>query len=447
MKRFFIPFILLGCFIQLEAQERTAYDTILLLEDKIWRAEIPSEKSYTQEMEFRDCGLYAAFAYNGKEVTMEDSYHICGDTIKTYYKKEYKILELSDSTLVIRYIPQRLVIGNGPIKYINTINSPARMFGNELRLDSIWRKENIWNLGVVPIKDDKTINEPPQWTEWGTDLEKYYVSQMKYPENLLKKNVADHSVAMFAIDTLGVPGIVNILTTNYKEFDQEVIRLTKELPHCLPCRDENGKRIECFYTVYVPFLPQHYRNRVRKDSIRKEESLKKGFVEREMPLHSLCGRLIAYTTEPHLEVGVPVCYLNERGDTIVSYGKYIYCQSDTIKDIGFVYENKSKDARIVCINDAGKELFYVFKYDNGSDYIQEGLFRIMDKQGKIGFADTLGHIVIQPQYMFAYSFKNGKTNVTLKGEQKPVTGSNGEKYYWDSNDWFYIDKKNGYLTE
>ena len=86
MKRFLLSFILLGCFIQLEAQERTANDTILLLEDKIWKAEIPSEKSYTQEMEFRDCGLYATFTYNEKKVTMEDSYHICGDTIKTYYK-------------------------------------------------------------------------------------------------------------------------------------------------------------------------------------------------------------------------------------------------------------------------------------------------------------------------------------------------------------------------
>lgn len=90
MKRFLLSFILLGCFIQLEAQERTANDTILLLEDKIWKAEIPSEKSYTQEMEFRDCGLYATFTYNEKKVTMEDSYHICGDTIKTYYKRNIR---------------------------------------------------------------------------------------------------------------------------------------------------------------------------------------------------------------------------------------------------------------------------------------------------------------------------------------------------------------------
>ena len=108
--------------------------------------------------------------------------------------------------------------------------------------------------------------------------------------------------------------------------------------------------------------------------------------------------LTAHTTEPYLEVGVPVCYLNERGDTIVPYGKYRYCQTDTIKELGFVYENKPKDARIICINNAGKELFYVFKYDNGPDYIQEGLFRIMNEDGLVGFADSLGNVVIKPQF-------------------------------------------------
>ena len=37
---------------------------------------------------------------------------------------------------------------------------------------------------------------------------------------------------------------------------------------------------------------------------------------------SLESSLIAHTIEKHLEVGVPICYLNERGDTIVPYGKY-----------------------------------------------------------------------------------------------------------------------------
>lgn len=154
----------------------------------------------------------------------------------------------------------------------------------EAHLDSIWRKENIWNLGVAkitgePIKDLSTI-EVPKWAKWSYNLEEYFISQMKYPKHLLAKNQAGYSVAMFSIDTLGLPRRINILTTIHKDFDKEVIRLIRDLPHCLPCRDKNGKRIECLYTVYVPFLPQQYRDRVIADSIAEEE-LKHCFVEWE----------------------------------------------------------------------------------------------------------------------------------------------------------------------
>lgn len=113
----------------------------------------------------------------------------------------------------------------------------------EAHLDSIWRKENIWNLGVAkitgePIKDLSAI-EAPKWAKWNYDLEEYFVSQMKYPKHLLKKNLAGYSVAMFSLDTLGLPRAINILTTTHKDFGKEVVRLIKELPHCLPYRDKN----------------------------------------------------------------------------------------------------------------------------------------------------------------------------------------------------------------
>lgn len=321
MKRFFLFFILLGCFFQLEAQERTANDTILMLENKIWRAEFPSEKSYTQEMEFREGGWWTTFTYNKEKVMMEDSYRISGDTIKTYGCKQYLIWELTDSTLIIHYLPKELVIGNGLVKYVNTINSPAKMLENEQRLDSIWRKENIWNKGVADISGKPTF---------------------------------------------------------------------------------------------------------RNDAAAKS-----------------ANRLTAHTTEPHLEVGVPVCYLNERGDTIVPYGKYRYCQTDTITGIGFVYENKQKKSRIVCINDAGKELFYVFKCDNGPDYLKEGLFRMMDEQGRIGFADSLGNVVIHPQFLYATPFANGHAYVTEHGEES----KDREHTTWQSDEWKIINRNGNELLE
>ncbi len=647
------------------AQDKNSADMSALLENKIWKVQLPKDKHYAMEMEFRSAGWKQTFLYDEKQTEICDSYSLHGDTIKSF-QKNYIIQELTDSTLVLQYLPESLTIGVTPVR-CTTDNSVQGQRQNEERLDSIWCKEDIWNKGVAkitgePIKDLSTI-EPPRWAVWDYDLTKYYVSQMKYPEELLKKNVAGYSVVMFALDTLGLPRWNTILTTIHEDFDKEVIRLTKELPHCLPCRNKNGKRMECLYTVYVPFLPQHYRDRVKADSVREEE-LKQSFVEWEavsyfekanpyaitdyinerltydsnllngkkeikgiytiridsygeiikvetlrgcgiqewdnqvlqiikgMPRwtptinfhgkgeyrnsvwtvpvlfkndsptknevnnynwliktlsksckyppklqkknregmvyvtykldgngyitnpqviscnnrkfkraalnafnavtgisitlpapkdtlvfqfkldrpttpinphtdvliigYSSCdtpilmrydATLTAHTTEPYLEVGVPVCYLNERGDTIVPYGKYRYCQTDTIKKIGFVYENKPKDARIICINDAGKELFYVFKYDNGPDYIQEGLFRIMNEDGLVGFADSLGNVIIEPQFKFAYPFKGGKTKATLKGERKVVSESDGEKHYWESETWFYIDKKNRRLID
>lgn len=645
------------------AQDKNSVDMSALLENKIWKVQLPKDKQYAMEMEFRGSEWSTTFLYDEKQTKTFHSYSLHGDTIKVFESGEnYIIQELTDSTLTFIRLPESSTIGVAPVR-CTTDNSIQGQRKNEKRLDSIWRKEEIWVLGTTPINKIQTIKEPPRWAVWDYDLEKYFVSQMKFPKELLEKNVAGYSVVMFSIDTLGLPRGINILTTIHKEFDKEIIRLTKELPHCLPCRDKNGKRIECFHTVYVPFLPQHYRDRVKADSIAEEE-LKQSFVEWEtvsyfekenpyavtnyinerliynpkllngkketkglytirinsygeiikvetlrscgipewdsqvlqiikgMPLwtptinfygkgeyrnsvwtipvlfkndsptknevynynwliktlsksckyppelqkknregmvyvtykldgngyitnpqviscnnrkfkraalnafnavtgisitlpapkdtlvfqfkldrpttpinphtdvliigYSSCdtpilmrydATLTAHTTEPYLEVGVPVCYLNERGDTIVPYGKYRYCQTDTIKKKGFVYENKPKDARIICINDAGKELFYVFKYDNGPDYIQEGLFRIIDGNGLIGFADSLGNVIIEPQFKFAYPFKGGKTKVTLEGEQKVVPESDGEKHYWESDTWFYIDNRNRRLTD
>lgn len=529
-------FILLAWVVMegLSAQNNDGADMPALLENKVWKMQLPQDKQYAMEMEFRDAGWRSFFLYDGKRTETFYSYSLCGDTIKVFEsRKNYIIQELTDSTLIFQYLPDTLTIGVGPVRCV-TDNSLQGQWENENRLDSIWRAEISWNIGVLdmsgsPVKDLSTI-EPPRWAKWDYDLEKYYTSQMVYPEELLKKNQAGYSVVMFSIDTLGLPHNTYILTSRHKEFDKEVIRLTKELPHCLPCRDKDGKRMKCYYAVYVPFLPQHYWNRVKADSIAEEEQ-KHCFVEweavssfqdgepwsaqnyitrhlkydptllgdkqqargiytmrinsygevyeakvlrscgiqdwdnqvleiiRKMPrwtptinyygkgeyresvwtipiFFKRNGNLIAHTAESHLEVGVPICYLNEQGDTIIPYGKYKFCQTDTIRHIGFVYENR-QNARIVCIDNQGKELFYVYKYDNGPDYIREGLFRIMDEDGWIGFADSLGNVVIKPQFKFATSFENGKAQATTSGDAI----NDGEHSFWKSDEWQLIDHK------
>ena len=213
----------------LSAQNNKCADMSALLENKVWKVQLPQNKQYAMEMEFRDAGWRSVFLYDGKRKETFYSYSLCGDTIKVFEsRKNYIIQELTDSTLVFQYLPDTLTIGVGPVRCM-TDNSLQGQRQNENRLDSIWCAEIGWNIGVLdmsgsPIKDLSTI-EPPRWAKWNYDLEKYYTSQMVYPEELLKKNQAGYSVVMFYIDTLGLPHGIYILTSKHKEFDKEVIRL------------------------------------------------------------------------------------------------------------------------------------------------------------------------------------------------------------------------------
>ena len=105
--------------------------------------------------------------------------------------------------------------------------------------------------------------------------------------------------------------------------------------------------------------------------------------------------------------GNNIIYKNLQGKTIVKNKKYTIAFTDTISSIGFVGTRKGE---IVCINNAGKELFEVYKIDNGPDYVSDGLFRIVGKNSKIGFADTCGAIVIPPVFSYATPFHNGNDN-------------------------------------
>jgi len=61
---------------------------------------------------------------------------------------------------------------------------------------------------------------------------------------------------------------------------------------------------------------------------------------------------------------------------------------------GYVYDRK------------GNFLYRPFFYDNGADYFSEGMRRFV-KNGKVGFADRNGTVVIKPEYDFASPFNYG----------------------------------------
>lgn len=79
------------------------------------------------------------------------------------------------------------------------------------------------------------------------------------------------------------------------------------------------------------------------------------------------------------------------------------------------------------------------RYDNGPDIPAEGLVRVLDGAGRLGYADASGRVVIVPCFAFGYPFREGRALVTFEGREEAVPGSGGELHVWKSSKWFCID--------
>lgn len=84
--------------------------------------------------------------------------------------------------------------------------------------------------------------------------------------------------------------------------------------------------------------------------------------------------------------------------------------------------------------------FRPFQYDNGDDYVSDGIYRIVDKEGRIGYATENDEVIISPRFAFGFPFEEGRAKVTDSGRLEEVEGSNGEYHYWVSANWYWIDK-------
>lgn len=147
------------------------------------------------------------------------------------------------------------------------------------------------------------------------------------------------------------------------------------------------------------------------------------------------GDTLFLKSESLYEPGDEFCFINQKGDTVIPIGLYSGSYSDTIIRYGIVVEMSGDKSRLVGINSKAQRLYEVQRIDNGPDYIQDGMFRIM-QNGKTGYADSTGRIAIPPKYDCALPFSNGFARVSLNGYLVldeytiPV-----------SDNWFYIDKK------
>jgi hypothetical protein len=140
-------------------------------------------------------------------------------------------------------------------------------------------------------------------------------------------------------------------------------------------------------------------------------------------------------------------FVNQKGDTVTRLDrtKYTVCFSDTIQYFAVVgLTNKSG---WWAIDKNEKLLFQVYNTSSGEptpDELREGMIRIVDEKGKIGFANYKGEIVIKPQFESVTSFYRGKAIVGRQCKQVLwcCEGEGADKHYiTECRQTGYINKK------
>jgi hypothetical protein len=154
--------------------------------------------------------------------------------------------------------------------------------------------------------------------------------------------------------------------------------------------------------------------------------------------------LVSYSDDSLFSPGKSCGYKNIKGEIIIPKGKYRYCLTDTFKNFAFVSDDKLTKSKVVAIDRNENIIFDAYMFDNGPDELTDGLFRIM-RNGKIGYADKNGVIVIEPKYECADKYENGKASVALECK-KILEKYDPEHSRMESDAWFYIDKKGNKIS-
>lgn len=149
--------------------------------------------------------------------------------------------------------------------------------------------------------------------------------------------------------------------------------------------------------------------------------------------------LIAITDEEFLQYGSRVAYVNIEGDTLIPFGHFAYFGTDTLVHFATVLEHPNDSAwgRQIAIDKNQNILFDIVMFDNGPEPFNEGLIRV-SRNGKMGYANRFGQIVIPCIYDFAKWFDNGQAEVTFKAKEYLDMEEHRQV---ESDKWFIIDRQ------
>lgn len=132
-------------------------------------------------------------------------------------------------------------------------------------------------------------------------------------------------------------------------------------------------------------------------------------------------------------------YVDKTGVVKIPFGKYPICFTDTMYNYAIVLK---PDIGFVAIDRKENILFNVFPFDNGPDYPKQGMFRIIEN-GKIGFANLEGKVVIPPIFDAILPFENGLAAFCVGCD----TVRYDESWAWENGKWGFINLRGDIVIE
>ena len=128
-------------------------------------------------------------------------------------------------------------------------------------------------------------------------------------------------------------------------------------------------------------------------------------------------------------------YVAATGDTVIPFGRYPMAATVRFDQLALVVK---PGVGWVGINRREQVLFKAFIFDNGPDYPAQGLMRVVNGAGLIGYADTAtGRVVVGPRYEAAFPFDSGRAQVGSRCR----LATDGEHSWWHCAEWHYIDRQ------
>lgn len=139
-----------------------------------------------------------------------------------------------------------------------------------------------------------------------------------------------------------------------------------------------------------------------------------------MNIYAQDDKLYIYYYPNFEDVDATLGYVDSSGKVVIPAWKYPYIFTAEFDKIAFVLLKDRKGVYAIDRNE--KILFQVCSYEIGPDIVSNGLFRIIEN-GKIGFANMNGEIVIKPRFQFVYPFQE-----------------NGFAIFCENGTWSMLDK-------